>query len=889
NKITFQGTSPTAESKTLNINLEINITSTISGVLNGTFDAKQGNEFNITYTYNNTRTLPNQGIDNATIITSINGTSLARVSNNSEALLNSSVYHLFDLNNGFYNLELNLTYGYNYTLNISTTFIKPNFSNSTINFLFNSIVNATNVTFSVSNLQVIWGNSLSFNVTYWDEHQNSKIQNSSLSIEADNDDLNPIIVRESDGVFNVTIDSSNKIAGNRTLKFICSKNGYETNNTIKILRIIASKSILLASNTSLIYEMDVNSTIYNFRVSYNDVATGNPITNASAQFFLYNASHERISIESHFFMVFNDSNGNYWFNFNSTGLHEGTYHINYTLEEHNGSAAWERNQTVYNIKINKLISFLNVSTELFRPMENISWYQNELITIYANFSANSSSFSVNPVVNVSWGTLTYELRNSTFGFIQSGSFNHVEGCFYSFEINLSMKISNPLGTKFYLILNGSAQDIQNSSLVLNLTVAAKRNASITISKINYQISGFLVEGTNINFQFLVTDNDTGAPIDSEILICKMHIVDKTGFQYEFRVEVNVVNGQASFTYRIPYNLKSLTFTFEIKRSLQMWNSGLIVQSLNFYPPTVYPLIFLLYTWYIFVIAGVSSFAIYRFKFKYKPKKEMKKGIRDTISYRFKSAANLVHLLMYDQKTMEVLYTYSIPGVKLSSYTINSILESVSMYDNMKVVNQEVYLRDDARLIMHDGEYTRIVMITKELPSVEMRKQMEQFLQGFELKFGKNIPQWRKDLSRLARMIDMKFADELIEKSFEVSLTFQHTTRNTKPEIVKLTLLENKMLEIAKQIESKSGPFYLQRLVGRAQLEIGTKYQLLLILEAVYNLRKQGYLKPLTEKDAERLREQIYRDHEKKAREDQRVFKKKQRNKDSNKKFIPFTN
>ncbi|MHA1784937.1 MAG: hypothetical protein ACTSVY_10805, partial [Candidatus Helarchaeota archaeon] len=38
NKITFQGTSPTAESKTLNINLEINITSTISGVLNGTFD-----------------------------------------------------------------------------------------------------------------------------------------------------------------------------------------------------------------------------------------------------------------------------------------------------------------------------------------------------------------------------------------------------------------------------------------------------------------------------------------------------------------------------------------------------------------------------------------------------------------------------------------------------------------------------------------------------------------------------------------------------------------------------------------------------------------------------------------------------------------------------------
>ena len=98
-----------------------------------------------------------------------------------------------------------------------------------------------------------------------------------------------------------------------------------------------------------------------------------------------------------------------------------------------------------------------------------------------------------------------------------------------------------------------------------------------------------------------------------------------------------------------------------------------------------------------------------------------------------------------------------------------------------------------------------------------------------------------------------------------------------------------MLEIAKQIESKSGPFYLQRLVGRAQLEIGTKYQLLLILEAVYNLRKQGYLKPLTEKDAERLREQIYRDHEKKAREDQRVFKKKQKNKDSNKKFIPFTN
>ncbi|NHI91089.1 MAG: hypothetical protein EAX96_01215 [Candidatus Lokiarchaeota archaeon] len=874
NDVRISASSLLTEVKTLKLEIKMELTSTNLKIINATpINVKEDNLFNVSFSYNNSF-FPNQRILSASISASINNSIYLTEIEQSELLLNNSVYHLYNLSNGIYNLEFNFTYGFNSVLNLSATFNKTGFMTNSVHVQINTLVNATNVTYSTSTFQVNWGDNFTFNVTYWDEDNNSKIKDANISVIFDNNDLNAIILQKESGVYNLTINTTNKIAGNRTLKLYCSKNGFESNYSWLILRIIANDSEISTSNTSISYEIYVNSTIQNYRVNFTDVPSGNPIRNASAQFFLTDYDFNDLSIKAHYFVVFNDSNGNYWFNFNSSGLHEGNYYLFFTLEQHNSTFAWERNFTMFNISILALNSFLNVSTDLYSPTEQINWYQYEIITIYANFSA----IFLDSYINVSWGKVRYEVRNTSLALIYSGNLNYYEGCFYSAEFNLSMDITS--GTLFYLILNSSALDIKNSSILINLNVSAKRNATISITAMNWHVDQtpkLLVEGEFMSFQFSVIDKESGLLINNETLICKMIIVDTSGFQFEYICEIEIENGWAAFACQIPLNLYSLQFSFECKRSLKMWDSGLIQLSVQFYPITIYPLVFLGYTWYIYLIIGVLLYIGYRYRFKYKPMKEFKEGFRDTISYRFKSASNLIHIMVYDQSTSEFLYSYSIPSVELSTYTMNSVLESISMYDNMKVSNQEIYLRDEARLIMHDGEYTRIVMITKELPSVEMRKQMEQFLEKFELKFGKSIPDWRKDLSRLARMIDMKFANELIEECFEISLTFQHTTRTIPPESEKLTLLEEKILDIAKQTEKKSGPFLLQRLVGRAQMEIGERFKLLLILEAAYNLRKKGYLKWLSEQEAERLREQIYRETERKAASDERDFKKTQKN------------
>ncbi|MFX0139951.1 MAG: hypothetical protein ACFFDN_40290, partial [Candidatus Hodarchaeota archaeon] len=154
------------------------------------------------------------------------------------------------------------------------------------------------------------------------------------------------------------------------------------------------------------------------------------------------------------------------------------------------------------------------------------------------------------------------------------------------------------------------------------------------------------------------------------------------------------------------------------------------------------------------------------------------------------------------------------------------------------------------------EFVRIAMITKELPSVEMQKQLEHFLNEFELKFGKKIPEWRQDISRLARMMDMGFANDIIELAFEKSLTFPHNITPLE-EGVKLTDLESKLFELAKNIRSKSGPFLLQRLIARGHTELSPT-PLLQIMEGVYNLRKKKVLTPISAKDAQLLKDETFK-------------------------------
>ncbi len=245
--------------------------------------------------------------------------------------------------------------------------------------------------------------------------------------------------------------------------------------------------------------------------------------------------------------------------------------------------------------------------------------------------------------------------------------------------------------------------------------------------------------------------------------------------------------------------------------------------------------------------------------KVKTKKEKIKQIRENFNYRYVSAVNLLHLLIYERESRELLYAYSSPGLKLTSYLTNSILQALAMYSGMPVEFQEVYLQDDICLTLTDGVMTRVAILTKNLPSIEMQKQIARFVDFFEQSFKDKIPEAIKDVNivNISRIINYDFAYELIETCFEKSLIFHHLAQRPDDN-VSLTPEENKIHKLAYYINEKSGPFLLGRLLSKAQIESSIT-DLPHLIQIVFNLREKGAIKPITPNEAERLKDDFRRE------------------------------
>lgn len=838
-------------------NINVTILKALTTLENFTISKRQGGleVFNITVFYNNT--ILNRGIDGANLSIYKDGRPIIGVYNTHSAV-NNDTFGIYDFENGTYNIELNVTIGKNYTMQILIISNESGYINGTKTIYQEIWVWAAYIpSFSFSN-PVTYGKNqtiiLQYNLTNGTGISNANV----FSTWNDIGYFDEFLTDYSNGTYSLTFNTNMTMAGNQSILVNTRKNGYEWNDTLVNFRIAGyiTNSTTINSSFLIIY---VNDSISNIRVRYYNVSDNYNVSNANVLFQLKNSSNYLFDTENTSIHILykNETNGEYNFTINTKNLHADIYKLNITTEFHNISIAFEYSIISFVINITRLPSNLTtiLHTGVWWQNQNNSlrWFESENISININFEANFYDTGVPIEGNVNWGNVYYEiikkLDNNT---VLQGQFLNLGSGIYQTTINLSMAVQSKTSEDYTLRLKGEAIDIQNATLEIDLSVIAKKDISI----IFFQLPDEIVENDIILIQALILDGQ-GLPASGETVIFNIHILTTSGALHTLRIQTISVGGIALLYFQVPYNVQGITIEASTERSMASWASNSFYQPVKTLPSIYNVVRFFKISWPIIIGIAVASVLTYYYQRKYKPKKVKQKEVRDTISYRFKSAANLVHILVYDQKTSELLYVYSSPGEKLSSYVMNSILESISMYDDMKVTREEIYLLDDARLILHDGEYVRIAMITKELPSVEMEKQLEQYIEEFELKFGKLIPEWREDISRLARMIDMGFANELIEKCFEKSLIFPHDVVISKEE-VKLTSLEEKLLETAKKIRSKAGPFLLQRLIARGQTELSANYTLLQILEAVYNMRKKKVLVPVSEKEAERLKEETYK-------------------------------
>ncbi|TFG04818.1 MAG: hypothetical protein EU536_03735 [Promethearchaeota archaeon] len=233
--------------------------------------------------------------------------------------------------------------------------------------------------------------------------------------------------------------------------------------------------------------------------------------------------------------------------------------------------------------------------------------------------------------------------------------------------------------------------------------------------------------------------------------------------------------------------------------------------------------------------------------------------RKTSAVHYMTAINLLHLLNYHKESNELLYFYSTPGFKLTEYLINSVLQSLNLYENMHVEFQEIHLQDDLILTLTDGEYSRTAVISKNSPSVDMQVKIARFIDLFEAEFKNKIPKRLKDIeiSTISRLIDPTFADQLIEECFEKSLTFPHLAHRPD-ENQDLNTDENLLHKLAFTLNEQSGPFLLGRLLSKAQMQTkitDTSH----LIELIFILREKGALKPLNPKEVDGYRDRMLRE------------------------------
>jgi hypothetical protein len=189
--------------------------------------------------------------------------------------------------------------------------------------------------------------------------------------------------------------------------------------------------------------------------------------------------------------------------------------------------------------------------------------------------------------------------------------------------------------------------------------------------------------------------------------------------------------------------------------------------------------------------------------------------------------------------------------------MNSILQSMSLYIGMPVEFEEVYLQDDLSLTLTDGTVIRIAVLSKNLPTIEMQKQIFRFIDFFEETFKEKIPEALGNMTAVSRIIDIKIADTLIEQCFEKSLTYPHITQRPQDNVT-LTAEENRLHKLAYDLNEKSGPFLLGRLLAKAQMEIGNT-DLSNLIKLVFQLREKEALKPVLPEQAARLKEEMMRE------------------------------
>jgi len=136
---------------------------------------------------------------------------------------------------------------------------------------------------------------------------------------------------------------------------------------------------------------------------------------------------------------------------------------------------------------------------------------------------------------------------------------------------------------------------------------------------------------------------------------------------------------------------------------------------------------------------------------------------------------------------------------------------------------------DYKIILKNGELIKVALVLNSEPSKNLNDLHQEFIEQFEIKFGKYLKDFSGEISQFDRSI------EIIDKIF----------RNKSPPHIKLSFFQRNVLSIAEILESDKTTFYISTMLNYL-ISAMPKVSKEQIIASIYDLREYGFLIPLSE-------------------------------------------
>ncbi|MFO7796602.1 MAG: hypothetical protein ACQERB_06750 [Promethearchaeati archaeon] len=346
--------------------------------------------------------------------------------------------------------------------------------------------------------------------------------------------------------------------------------------------------------------------------------------------------------------------------------------------------------------------------------------------------------------------------------------------------------------------------------ILSKTVRIHLYKNQTNLQLTSNLKTSYVYGEELNIEAILTSDQN--PIIGEIIHFKIIETYSGGIQNEIIInDTTDDEGLARISYSIKNNLESIRLSAYYYGNIDYETaefsiSPLIIRSqleqffIDFLP---------FFIIFIGVIVGlVSYFTIKKHKFK----KNME--IWEKKTQLFADVLKIDLILVIHKLSGSTLIQKSFGDIPIDGNLISGFLQAVSSFKyeikkETEKSEQETILLDyqDYNILLKDEEFIRVALILNSEPSKNLKKSLNEFTIDFEKKYYKDLKQFRGKITPF-----QEYFMELVNKHFEMSFINPHKI-NENPPNISINSFQNRILNVAKTLQSEAGDFYISRLLN----------------------------------------------------------------------------